>query len=147
METGGVLASEFRDAGLTVHTQSFEWGTFYGDVQHGRFQLALMRWVGTIDPDLYRKSLASSEVPPHGLNRGSFSNAEFDRLVEKGAEMDNFNQRKLIYNEVQKIALEEMPIIPLWYNTEVTVLSKNVTGYVPSLTGDYWPLIWAEKKK
>ncbi len=56
-----VIAQQLNDAGLNLRFQSYEWGTFYGDVVKGQFQLALMRWVGVMDPDIYRLAFHSSE--------------------------------------------------------------------------------------
>ena len=73
MEKGLVIAQQLNATGLNVKLQSFEWGTFYEDVNKGRFQLATMRWIGAMDPDIYRIALHSSEKPP-GRNRGHFYN-------------------------------------------------------------------------
>ncbi|MEK7355907.1 MAG: ABC transporter substrate-binding protein, partial [Bdellovibrionota bacterium] len=146
VDNGRIVARQLSDAGLKIATRSFEWATFYSDVQNGRFQLAILRWTGTIDPDLYRKALSTKEVPPAGRNRGGFSNAKLDALVDAGIATENFATRKKIYDEVQDIAFKELAIIPLWYDTEVAVASKRLKDYVPPLDGSYWPLTQVSKE-
>ncbi len=145
VENGRIIASDLKKVGFNIKVQSFEWGTFYGDVQSGRFQLAMLRWVGTIDPDLYRKALHSRERPPNGRNRGSYSNADIDRWTEEALKATDFKQRKLIYSKVQKKVFSDLPFIPLWYDTEVAVVNKRIHGYQPTPDGSFWILTKVEK--
>lgn len=146
VDNGRIVARQLSDAGLKIATRSFEWATYYSDIQNGRFQLAIMRWTGTIDPDLYRRAMATKEVPPSGRNRGAFSNAKLDSLVEAGVATENFEARKKIYDEVQEIAFRELAVVPLWYDTEVAVASTRLKNYVPPLDGSYWPLTKVTKE-
>ncbi len=145
IENGRVIANDLTQAGLKIKHQSYEWGTFFGDVQAGRFQLATLRWTGTVDPDLYRKAYHSRETPPLGRNRGSYSNADVDRWTEEGLKTADFNQRKLIYLKVQKKVFEDLPFVPLWYDTEVAVVSSRLEGYQPPRDGSFWNLINVKK--
>ncbi|MES2965253.1 MAG: ABC transporter substrate-binding protein [Bdellovibrionota bacterium] len=146
VDNGRIVARQLSDAGLKISTRSFEWATFYSDIQNGRFQLAIMRWTGTIDPDLYRKAMATTEVPPAGRNRGAFSNPRLDALVDSGLSTEDFTTRKKIYDEVQEIAFGELAVVPLWYDTEVAVASTRLKNYVPPLDGSYWPLTQVTKE-
>ncbi len=145
-ENGRVIANDLEKAGFKINLQSFEWGTFYGDIQNGRFQLATLRWTGTIDPDLYRLAFNSKQAPPSGRNRGSYSNADVDRWTEDGARTPEFNERKSIYFKVQKKVFDDLPMVPLWYDTEVAVVSKRLVGYEPPRDGSFWGLTKVEKK-
>jgi len=146
VENGKIIAADLKKAGFNVRVQSYEWGTFYGDVQNGRFQLATMRWVGTVDPDLYRKALSSKEFPPAGRNRGGYSNADVDHWTEEGVKTLDFPSRKAIYEKIQKKVLEELPFIPLWYDTEVAVVNKRIKNYLPPPDGSFWILTKVEKQ-
>lgn len=142
---GRVLAHQMSQSGLTVQLQSFEWGTFYSDVKKGNFQLAALRWVGTVDPDLYRLAFHSRETPP-GRNRGSYSNQQLDRLLDQAAGITVPELRKKIYGKVQKTVHEDLAVIPLWYDQQVAVVRSEVEGFKPSLTSDFWPLIEVYKR-
>ncbi|MCB0357939.1 MAG: ABC transporter substrate-binding protein, partial [Bdellovibrionales bacterium] len=83
VDVGRVIVNQLKSAGIDVDLQSFEWGTFYGDITKGNFQMATMRWIGAIDPDIYRVALHSKEAPP-GRNRGHYKNKLLDQLLEKG---------------------------------------------------------------
>ncbi len=139
-----VLAQQLTEAGLNLRLQSFEWGTFYGDVVKGQFQLALMRWVGVLDPDIYRLAFHSSERPP-GRNRGSYENPNLDQLLEKGLSIEDLEQRISHYYKVQRIVHEDLAIIPLWYDQQVAVVNRRVQNFKPAQTGDYFPFVFVSK--
>ncbi|MCY4321718.1 MAG: ABC transporter substrate-binding protein [Bdellovibrionaceae bacterium] len=65
-----VLASQISKAGLKISLQTNEWGAFYKDVGRGSFDLALMKWVGVVDPDIYRIAFHSENQAPQGRDRG-----------------------------------------------------------------------------
>jgi peptide/nickel transport system substrate-binding protein len=144
VENGKVVAHQLEQTGLKVKLQSYEWATFYGDVKTGNFELALMRWVGTTDPDIYRLAFHSSELPP-GRNRGAYINKTLDKLLEAGPTIVDSVKRYEHYKKIQTIVLEELPIIPLWYDTQVAVIHSRVNDYDPPINGDYTGLFKAWK--
>ncbi len=144
IENGRVLAAQLEAAGLKVRLQSYEWGTFYSDIQKGNFQMALMKWVGSTDPDIYRTALHSRETPENmGRNRGRYVNSTLDRLVEEGLRITDVNSRIRHYQEVQRLVYDDLPYIPLWYDAEIAIIHKRVKDYIPSRNGDYSSLVQA----
>jgi peptide/nickel transport system substrate-binding protein len=146
LENGKVLAHQIGLTGLKVKQQSYEWGTFYGDIQKGNFQITLMKWVATIDPDIYRLAFHSREFPP-GRNRGRYSNPLLDPLLDQGVLILDKKQRMVQYKKIQEIVMQDLPIIPLWYDLEIAVVSNTVQGYEPSTAGDYTPLLKVTKQE
>ena len=137
MDHGKVLALQLKKAGLKIKMESFEWGTFYGDLNAGRFQLALLKWVGAIDPDIYRLAFHSKEHPPKGRNRGFYHNETLDQLLDQGITVMDREQRRIIYNQVQKIIHEDLVFIPLWHEDQITVVQKSILHYHLSDNGDF----------
>lgn len=144
VDNGKVLAHQMSASGIGIELQSYEWATFYDDVKKGNFQMATMRWVGTIDPDLYRIAFHSKETPP-GRNRGSYANPKLDDLLEKSAKTEDPSQRKNIIQEVQKIVHQDLVILPLWYDQQVAVARKNIKDYTPVQTGEFHPFLEVRK--
>lgn len=142
---GQVLASQMEQLGIKIKLQSFEWATYYGDVKSGNYQMALMRWVGIVDPDVYRDTLASTQFPP-GRNRGYYSNKEFDGLVEAARKQNDFSSRRNLYLKAQQIIINELPILPLWYNSNISVVSKRVKNFTPIITGSFYPFLGVTKE-
>lgn len=146
IDSGRIFSNQFREAGLDVKHESFEWATYYDDIKKGNFQIAIMKWVGIVDPDIYRDAFHSKETPP-GRNRGGYSNAAVDRLLDQGMDEEKREKRKKIFDEVQKIVHDDIAIIPLWYDRQVAVARKEVLDYAPIMTSDYWPFTQVTKRR
>ena len=141
-----VIAEGFRKIGFQVELKSYEWGTFYGDLKRGHFQLALLRWVGAFDPDIYRLAFHSSEIPPYGRNRGFYINTKLDSLLSAGQKEMNQQIRKKIYQQAQETVSKDLPIIPLWHNQQTALVKKDIKGYFLSAGGSYDFLLSISRK-
>ncbi len=134
-----VIVSQLESIGLKIKLQSYEWGTYYGDIKAANYQMAIMRWTGLSDPDIYHAAFSSKEFPP-GRNRSFYSNPEMDKMLDEGQEIESIPQRKTHYNKIQKIIFDEQIVIPLWYNALVDLVHKRVENYSPQENGDFSPL-------
>ena len=65
-----VIQQQLAEAGMDMQLSSYDWGTFYGDIKAGRFQLYSLAWVGIKTPDIFRYAFHSDSLPPEGANRG-----------------------------------------------------------------------------
>jgi peptide/nickel transport system substrate-binding protein len=123
-----------------------KWATYFSDIKAGRFQIAVMRWVGLFEPDMYRDSLSSSQFAPRGHNRGFYSNKTFDELVERARSEMNPQKRMELYTKAQKMIAHDLPILPLWYNANISILSPRIKNFKPATTGSFVPLAQAFKE-
>ncbi len=146
IENGRILAHQIEKLGISVRMKSFEWGTYYEDVSKGNFQLATMRFVGIWDPDQYRLAFHSEQVPPKGANRAFYINPQLDKLLEQGQQLENLDQRVQLYKQIQKIVIEDMPVLPLWYDQYVAVVNKRIQNFVPSPLGGFQFVFNIEKE-
>jgi len=141
-----VLQSQLREVGIEVDLRSYDWGTFYGDIKAGNFQMYSLLWVGIKTPDIFRYVFHSDAVPPNGANRGRFRDAQTDALIEQAAAAETLEQQALLYRELQARLLELLPYVPLWYEDHVFAAREGIEGYALSLDGNYDGLIAAERK-
>lgn len=145
-ETGKILAQTLRSEGIPTVLQSFEWGTYYKDVKSGRYDLALMKWVGVVDPDLYNLAFHSSEFSP-GRNRGYYKNTDVDQLLDKAKNTKSVNERKKYYSIVQTKVFKDLAIIPLWHENQVHIIHPRIKGYKLNPMGDFTSLLNLEIQK
>lgn len=128
-----VIAAQLSQVGIAVEVRSFERLTFFADLKKGLYQLASAQTSDIADPDFYFTYFHSSRIPdaanPDGLNRWKYRNARVDELTKAGrAELDR-EKRKALYSEVQKILADELPVVPLWHEDNVTFTNRAVEGY------------------
>lgn len=141
-----MIAHQLEKVGIGVRVEPYEWGTFYRDVSKGNFQIYSLSWVGVVEPDIFYDVFHSSRMPPDGLNRGHYKNAKIDKLVSDGRVTLDQEKRRAIYAEVQKILFDELPFVPLWYEKNVVVYRKGLSGVSLRPDASYRTLIGVEKK-
>ena len=117
--------------------QSYDWGTFYGDIKAGRFQLYSLAWVGIKTPDIFRYAFHSESLPPEGANRGRLSDAAVDRLIETAEHGRDLDAQAAAWREVQARLLEILPYVPLWYEDHVYAIRNDLLGYRLARDGNY----------
>ncbi len=74
-----VLQQQLANVGIALDIRTFEFATFYADVQKGGFQLFSLSWVGgNEDPDIFENIFHSGSFPPKRSNRGYYSSPKVD---------------------------------------------------------------------
>ena len=133
-----VIQQQLRDVGIALDIRSFEFATFFSDVQHGAFQMYGLRWLGANeDPDIFEYAFHSSKFPPNGANRDYYSNPRIDMLIDKALREIDPQARKRLYAEVQSILAEDLPYINLWYLDNVLVHTKRVRNLRLNPAGNF----------
>jgi peptide/nickel transport system substrate-binding protein len=133
-----VLQQQLREVGVILDIRTFEFATFFSDVTHGAFQFYSLRWIGgNEDPDIFEYVFDSDKFPPHGANRGYYSNPQVDRLISEARTQLDQNTRKQLYAQIQQILAEDLPYINLWYFDNVVVHTKRVGNISLNPSGNY----------
>jgi len=132
-----VLQSQLKAVGVNVDLRSYDWGTFYGDIKAGNFQMFSLSWVGIKTPDVFRYIFHSDSVPPNGANRGRFQDITVDRLIAVAGKAATLETQGTAYGELQQRLLETLPYVPLWYEDHVFISRKGISGYTLGLDGSY----------
>ena len=132
-----VIQYQLKEVGIELEIQSYDWGTFYGDIKSGHFQMYSLSWVGLKLPDIFRYVFHSDSVPPEGANRGRYSDQQIDSLIEMAEAEPDQSQQAEYYRKIQELLLDQLPYVPLWYEDNVLVQRKNLEGYELATDGNY----------
>jgi peptide/nickel transport system substrate-binding protein len=132
-----IIQSQLERVGIDVALRTYDWGTFYGDVKAGRFQVYSLAWIGIKMPDIFRFTMHSSAVPPAGANRGRFASDLADQLIEQAEEAVDLPDKVALYRRLQAHLHDRLPYVPLWYEDQVVALGSRVVGYELGVEGSY----------
>jgi peptide/nickel transport system substrate-binding protein len=121
-----IMQAQMRPAGIDLEIRSLDWGTFFEDVKQGQFQLYGLTWVGIKTPEIYAKSFATDSLPPHGFNRGQYADNILDQLLAKED-----------WQAVTARIHQQLPYVPLWYESQFAAMAKNITHYSPKPDGNW----------
>ena len=138
------IQAQLARVGIEARIQSYDWGTFFGDIKAGRFQLYGLTWVGIRTPDIFRYVFHSASAPPEGANRGRYHNPEVDRLIETARAEPDLGRQAVLYRQIQALILADLPYIPLWYEDQFYAARREVRGYQLAPDGNYDALMAVE---
>ena len=136
-----VIQAQLREVGIDVDLRSYDWGTFYGDIKAGRFQMYSLAWVGLKLPDIFRYVFHSTSVPPNGANRGRYANPRVDRLIEAAESADDLETQARDYRRVAAVLRRDLPQVPLWYEDVAVAERRDLRGYTLTTDGSFDGLI------
>ena len=131
------IQRDLAQVGIALDIRSYELPTLFGDVVRGNFQLYTLQFVGVTDPDMLRRVFHSKQVPPAGLNRVFYRNADVDQLIEQASAATHDEQRRAFYARAQQIIAHDVPYIGLWYKTNVAVFQPDIHGVRLSPIADF----------
>ncbi len=132
-----ILQSQLERVGIAVDVKSYDWGTFYGDIKAGRFQMYGLAWVGIHTPEIFEYVFHSRSIPPRGANRGRFYSLRADALIDRARMTLDVETRRRVYVELQHHLAKALPYVPLWYEDHIFVARREVKGFTIARDGNY----------
>ncbi|MGA3080094.1 MAG: ABC transporter substrate-binding protein [Terracidiphilus sp.] len=139
-----VLQQQLAAVGIALDLRSYEFATFYSDLNRGAFQTYSLRWIGGNEqPDIF-SVYAAENFSPKGNNRGHYSNPQLDALLSDARESTDSARRRTDYVAAQQILARDLPAINLWYRDTVVVHNRRLRHVVPTPSGSYAFLETAE---
>jgi peptide/nickel transport system substrate-binding protein len=137
----GVIQNYLKEVGIPVEIQTQEQNTLFDELRRGNFQIAYSQWVGgNQDPIFYKDLFATSEIPTQtrpSRNRSRYSNKDLDVLLDEA--VNTFDRQKglELYTKIQDIVSNEVPVFPLWYQSNIVIAKKNVGNIHVDASGDW----------
>ncbi len=135
-ETNELLASAIQEMWLKnlnikVKLVNQEFAVFQSFKSQGNYQIARGSWFGDYADPLAMLEIWTSDNP---INTTGWHNTQYDALI-KNSKTANDQERYALLYEAQEILMTELPIIPLYYYTDVYMASDKVTNFEKTSTG------------
>lgn len=140
-----IIQRQLSQVGIDVSLRSYDWGTFYGDIKAGNFQMYSLSWVGVKLPEIFRYAFHSAALPPAGANRGFFVSADADALIERAEAAAVLGDQLEPLQALQRHLLDELPYVPLWYEDHVFIARADIDGYRIAADGNYDSLVMVRR--
>ena len=149
-QTAEILKQEWGKIGVNMTIVQKELGALESAWFEGKGAMATTFAGGTLSSDtLSDDEIAAITLDPEaGLNAlGTFyNNPKVNKLIEDAKSTLNEEKRAQDFAEVQKIALEDAPAVPLFFTKSVTAVRDEVKNFQTYPIG-WWPLrqVWLEQ--
>ncbi len=133
-----VMQAQLARIGIALDIRSYEFATFYADMTKGAFAMALSNWIGGNEaPDILAYAYSSTRWPPHGANRGYYSNPRVDALLQDASTNPDRAAQIRDYVAVQQQLAHDLPTLDLWYLDTVAVVNRRLGPITLSPSGNY----------
>ncbi len=121
-----VIADYLTKIGIKPKLETYEWGTWLEQVYFGRdYQATCIGHTGRLDPDPFLNRYVSDAKEDY-MN---YRNPRYDEIIKEAAVITDFEKRKELYAEAQRILAEDAVALylmsPLW----TVGMRKEVQGW------------------
>ena len=121
---------------INITLANQEWKVYLDSTKNQNYDIARAGWIGDyLDPNTF----LDIWITTSGNNRVKWSHADYDRLIKEASQTDDQKKRYSLFNDAEAILLTEMPIIPLFYYTKLTLVDPCVKGWYTNIL-DHHPL-------
>lgn len=123
------LQREWQKIGLEVNIDVSPPATLRQSIATGKVDFFRASWIADYpDAENYLSLFYSKNFAPNGPNYTHFSNPEFDKLYEQSF-LETDNQKRIeLYQQMDKIIMDEAPVVFLFYDKAARFTLKNVEG-------------------
>jgi len=123
-----VVQAMAAEAGFDIKLISTEFATQMKVQTDGDYQVVQIGWSGRPDPD---GNIYSFYVCGGGLNDSHYCNPEVDKLLAETRLTTDVAARKALYEKFDAIALDDLPIIYLYFEKWIWGTTAKLGGFIP----------------
>ena len=126
------LQATWREIGVKVELLHTDFGTLHRSVRTGDYTASRFFWYSpTDDPETFL-GLVESDNPN---NLSGYRNASVDRLIARAETLLDPDARRAAYREAEVSALEDYPVLPLFFTVHRRLVARDIHGFMPNTSG------------
>ena len=124
------IQRELLKVGVNIKIDVLPPSTLRQGKSNGKLEMFRASWIADYpDPENYLSLFHSKNKSPLGPNYTHFINSKYDSLFTNSYKQQSKKNRFESYLELEKIIVEEAPVIPLYYDQVLTIAHKNLKGF------------------
>ncbi len=121
-----------RELGVEVTLVAQDFRVYLDSMKGLRYDIARARWIGDYnDPNTYLDMFLTNG----GNNQTGWSSPAYDALIARAATTTDPAARLGVFQQAERLLLEEAPIAPVYFGARTHLLSPEVQNWRPSLLG------------
>ncbi len=125
------IAKQLEESGIPVQVEVIQKSLLLTKTSTSTAAFFRASWIADYpDAENYLSVFYSKNPAPPNYTR--YKSAAFDAAFEKAIREDNDSIRYKLYQEADKIMIEDAPVVPLWYDKVVWLVQPNVKGFNPN---------------
>ncbi|MBC5774854.1 ABC transporter substrate-binding protein [Pontibacter sp. KCTC 32443] len=132
-ELAEYMQKKWAELGVQVEIDINQGPAHQETVDNGRAPFFMKSWLGDYpDAENYLALFYSKNFSPAGPNKTHFVNKQFDKLYEQAKLERDVKKRWEMYQAMDRIVVEESPVIVLYYDEVLRLTQNNIQGLEPN---------------
>ncbi|MBK7679290.1 MAG: ABC transporter substrate-binding protein [Chitinophagaceae bacterium] len=125
------IAKQLEESGIPVQVEVVQKSLLLTMTSSSTAAFFRASWIADYpDAENYLSVFYSKNPAPPNYTR--YKSASFDEAFEKAIREDNDSIRYKLYQQADKIMIEDAPVVPLWYDKVVWLVQPGVKGFLPN---------------
>ncbi len=125
------VANELKQAGINVQVEVVQKSLLLEQTSKSQALFFRGSWIADYpDAENYLSVFYSKNPAPPNYTR--YSNPKFDALYEQALREETDSIRYGLYQEMDKLIVEDAPVVPLWYDMALHLVHTNITNFYPN---------------
>jgi peptide/nickel transport system substrate-binding protein len=125
------IANELNQAGINVQVEAIQKSLLLEQTSKSQALFFRGSWIADYpDAENYLSVFYSKNPAPPNYTR--YSNPAFDALYEKAIAEKNDSIRYDLYRQMDKIIINDAPVVPLWYDMVIHLMHVNLENFHPN---------------
>ena len=123
------IQRELQKIGISIKVDVMPPATLKQARSQGKLEMFRSNWIADYpDAENYLSLFYSKNFSPAGPNYTHFYSLSFDSYYEKSFEVNDADQRSILYQTMDSLAMSKNPLIPLYYDQVLRFTQKEVEG-------------------
>lgn len=124
-DLGSYIANELKQVGINVQVEVIQKSLLMEQMAKGTATFFRGSWIADYpDAENYLSVFYSKNPAPPNYTR--YKNPAFDLLYEKVLVEKNDSLRYKIYQQMDRLIIEDAPVVPLWYDVAIHLVHPNI---------------------
>jgi oligopeptide transport system substrate-binding protein len=130
-DLGNYIANELRQIGITIQVEVIQKSLLMEQTSKSVAPFFRGSWIADYpDAENYLSVFYSKNPAPPNYTR--YKNPVYDLLYEKALAEKNDAARYKLYQQMDKIIIEDAPVVPLWYDMAIHLVHTNIKNFPPN---------------
>ncbi len=130
-ELGSFVAKQLEDIGVKVQVEVVQKSLLLEQTAKSQALFFRGSWMADYpDAENYLSVFYGKNPAPPNYTR--YKNAAYDNLYEKALLEENDSIRYVMYRQMDRMIVEDAPIVPLWYDMVIRLIHPYVKNFTPN---------------
>ena len=125
------VANELKQVGITVKVEAMQKSLLLEQTSKQQAVFFRGSWIADYpDAENYLSVFYSKNPAPPNYTR--YHNEAFDKLYDSALTIADDSSRYVVYRKMDRMILDDAPIVPLWYDEVIRLVQPRVSGFHPN---------------